>query len=217
MLPLPIGGPAPDERSPRARAAIERVRELLSGRREQLVHDLWTVRAVFASPGHLRRAGFHPSVLARALAAELQRVGTQHEDPLDEAFWLLTEQPERLNWRVVDARASAALWRARGRLLPSQQRACTRLFGLRSAVVGDRAQSPSTNALLLAILAGSLQAHAGSPRLRAVLDAYLPEGPQFHARDEVEQLLLPLEVKQRLDERADALDRPTTIAPAPAR
>lgn len=217
MLPLPLGGPAPDDRTPRARAAVARLGELLAGRREQLVHDLWNVRAIFSTPGHLRRAGFHPSVLARALAAELQRVGTQHEDPLDEAFWLLAEQPERLNWRVVDARAAAALWRAQRQLLPSQQRACTRLFGLRSAVVGDRAQSPATNALLLGILAGSLSAHAGSPRLRAVIEAYLPDGAPFHARDEVEELLLPLEVKQRLDERADALDRPTTIAPAPAR
>ncbi len=217
MFPLPNGGPAPDERSPRARAAVARVGELLAGRREQLVHDLWTVRSLFAMPGHLRRAGFHPSVLARALAAELQRVGAQHEDPLDEAFWLLAEQPERLNWRVVDARAAAALWCAQRRLLPSQQRACTRLFGLRSAVVGDRTQSPSTNALLLAILSGSLSAHAGSPRLRAVIEAYLPDGPTFQLRDEVLELLLPLEVKQRLDERADALDRPVTILPAPAR
>jgi len=208
MLSLPTGGPAPHDRSPRARAAVARLAELLAGRRDQLVHDLWTVRAIFSSPGHLRRAGFHPTVLARALAAELERVGTQHEDPLDEAFWLLAEQPERLNHRVVDARAATALWRAQRNLKPSQQRACTRLFGVRSAVVGDRAASPATNLLLLAILAGSLQAHAASPRVLAVIEAFLPEGLPYHPRDELLELLLAQETRLRLDERASALDQP---------
>lgn len=206
-LGLPRGGPSPADRSPIVRRAIGVLEELLAGRREQLLHDAWTLRAVFGSPhGPWRRAGFAPRVLLRAAGAEMDRLGSLHCDPLDEAFWLLAHQKPLLNHAVVDARVVGVLFRDRDRLRPSQQRAALRLLQARSANLAHPQGSPVSNLLLLAVLAGGMAAAEGSSALRTTVENRFPGGLPFVPRDEIQTLLLHLEARRRLDERALALD-----------
>ncbi|WP_373049555.1 hypothetical protein [Vulgatibacter sp.] len=212
MLPLeeyelPRGGPGPDDRSPAARQALQVLGELLADRRDQLVHDAWTLRSLFGSArGPWRRAGFATRVLVRAATAEMERMGTLHADPLDEAFWLLSEQQRYLNHDVVDERVVRTLWRERDRLRPSQQRAAVRLLQLRGHNLTHPRGSPASNLLLLAALAGGMSAAEGSESLRTAIAGRFPAGLPFVARDEADCLLLPQEARRRLDERALALD-----------
>lgn len=187
--------------------AIRVLEELLGDDREQLLHDAWTVRSLFCSPGGpWRRAGFATRVLVRALVAEIDRLGTLHVDPIDEAFWLLAEQHRYLNHDVVDERVVRVLFREHERLRPSQQRSVIRLLRARARSLGHPEGSPATNLLLLAVLAGSLAAGEASESLRNAIQARFPRGPSFAPRDEVEVLLLPHDIRRQLDERALALD-----------
>lgn len=204
---LPRGGPGPEDRSPAAKQALVVLGELLGDRREQLIHDAWTVRGVFGSAkGPWRRAGFTTRILVRAADAEMERVGALHADPLDEAFWLLCEQGRYLNHDVVEERAVRTLFRNMDQLRPSQQRAVHRLLQRRTANLAHTAGSPASNLLLLAILSGGMSAAEGSESLRTAIAARFPAGLPYVPRDEVDGLLLPQEARQRLDERALALD-----------
>jgi len=204
---LPRGGPGPDERSPAARQALLVLDELLAERREQLVHDAWTLRSLFCSSrGPWRRSGFATRVLVRAASAEMDRLGTLHGDPLDEAFWLLAEQQRYLNYDVVDDRVVRTLFRERDRLRPSQQRAAVRLLQQRSHNLLHEGGSPASNLLLIAALAGGMAAAEGSESLRCTVATRFPSGLPYVPTDEAGVLLLPLEARRRLDERALALD-----------
>lgn len=201
-------------RTEAAHRAVRVLGGILAGRREQLVHDCWTLRSLFASTtGSFRRAGFTAAVLVRAAAAEMDRVGTLHGDPLDEAFWLLSEQSHLLNWKTVDARATATLWGAPGMLRRSQRQAALRLVEARARCLAHPDGGPASNLLLLAVLAGGLHAVASARSYHSVADARFPDGLPFTLQDEVSELLLAQELRQRLDERALALDR---AAPASA-
>jgi len=181
--------------------------ELLADRREQLVHDAWTLRALFSTPGGpWRRAGFATRVLVRAASAEMDRLGTLHGDPLDEAFWLLAEQHLYLNHDVVDERVVRTLWRERDRLRPSQQRAAVRLLQIRGRNLAHPEGSPASNLLLIAALAGGMAAAEGSESLRSAIASRFPAGLPWVPRDEADCLLLRQEDRRRLDERALALD-----------
>ena len=204
---LPRGGPGPEARSPAARKALSVLDELLDGRREQLVHDAWTLRSLFCSSrGPWRRSGFATRVLVRAASAEMERMGTLHGDPLDEAFWLLAEQQRFLNHDVVDDRVVRTLFRERDRLRPSQQRAAVRLLQLRGHNLAHAGGSPASNLLLLAALAGGMAAAEGSESLRGAVATRFPSGLPFVPRDEATCLLLPQDARRKLDERALALD-----------
>src|SRR5690606_34776301 len=181
--------------------------ELLAGRREQLVHDAWVLRSLFCTQGGpWRRAGFATRVIVRAVSAEMDRLGTLHGDPLDEAFWILAEQRRLLNHEVVDTRVVRTLWRERDRLRPSQHRAALRLLHLRGRNLAHPQGSPASNLLLVAVLAGGIAAAEGSASLRAAIAGRFPAGLPYVPRDEAKSLLLPQEERRRLDERALALD-----------
>ena len=204
---LPRGGPGPEDRSAGASQALRVLDELLADRREQLVHDAWTLRALFSTQGGpWRRAGFATRVLVRAASAEMERMGTLHGDPLDEAFWLLAEQHRYLNHDVVDERVVRTLWKERDRLRPSQQRAAVRLLQVRGNNLAHPQGSPASNLLLLAALAGGMAAAEGSESLRSAIAGRFPAGLPWLPRDEADCLLLPQDERRRLDERALALD-----------
>ena len=204
---IEIGGPAAGQRSETAARAVRVLAAVMEGRREQLVHDAWTLRSLFSGTvGPFRRAGFAPQVAVRALAAEMDRLGSLHGDPIDEAFWLLAEQGARLNASVVDARAVSSLFSARGVLRPSQRQAALRLLEARTRCLAHPEGSHASNLLLVAVLAGGVAAAASGEALRRAADARFPGGLPFHPADEVSELLLAPEVRQRLDERALRLD-----------
>jgi hypothetical protein len=207
MKTTPTGGPGPERRSPETSRAIAVLEGILRGRREQLLHDAWTVRSLFASTrGPFRRAGYAARVVVPAATAEMDRLGSLHVDPIDEAFWLLAEQGRMLNSAAVDARAVRALCRNLAALRPSQRRAATRLLAARSAGLARPDGSPAANLLLVAVLAGSMVVAESTPSLIAATAARFPNGPPFLPRDVVGALLLPVETRERLDERALALD-----------
>lgn len=204
---LPRGGPGPADRSLAARQALRVLDELIADRQAQLLHDAWTLRALFASSeGPWRRAGFAPRVLVRAASAEMDRLGTLHGDPLDEAFWLLADQRRLLNHAVVDERVVRTLWKERLRLRPSQQRAALRLLDLRTRNLAHPQGSPASNLLLLSALAGGMAAAEGTASMRKAIADRFPDGLPYVPRDEVESLLLPQKERQKLDERAQRLD-----------
>lgn len=207
MREPPKGGPGPERRSPETSRALGVVEGILRGRREQLLHDVWTIRALFASAqGPFRRAGFAGRVVVAAAVAEMDRLGSLHVDPLDEAFWILAEQRRMLNAAAVDARATHALYRNLAKLRPSQRRAAVRLLAARSAALAHPDGSAASNLLLVAALAGALLVAESTPSFQAATAARFPSGPPFLPRDVVTALLLPLEARERLDERALALD-----------
>lgn len=207
MRNTPRGGPGPECRSPETKRAVGVLEGILARHREQLLHDAWTIRALFASTkAPFRRAGFATRVLVPAAVAEMERLGSLHVDPVEEAFWILAEQRRMLNTAAVDARATAALYRHLGRLRPSQRRAAVRLLAARSAALAHPQGSTASNLLLVAVLAGSMVAAENTPSFSTALTLRFPDGPPFLPRDEVGLLVLPVEARERLDERALAMD-----------
>lgn len=188
-------------------APLRVLADLLEGRREQLLHDAWTLRAVFGSAsGPWRRAGFATRVLARAAGAEFARLPVVRVDPLDEAFWLLTEQATLLNHGLVEERSVRALFAELGQLRPSQQAAARRLLRLRGEHRLHPAARPGSSLLLIAILAGGLAVARETESMRAV-HARLPSNTREPLPSETAGLLvLDTGIRERLDERALALD-----------
>lgn len=181
--------------------------ELLDGRRDQLLHDAWTIRAIFGSTsGPWRRAGFATRVLARASGAELARLPAIRPDPLDEAHWLLAEQAKLLNHVVVEERSVRALFGELGQLRPSQQAAVRRLLRLRGAHRLHPFCSPASNLLLIAIVAGGLAVARETESMRAVLARLPADVQEAPPSERASILILDAGVRDRLDERALALD-----------
>lgn len=193
----PSGPPAP----------LRVLADLLEGRREQLLHDAWTLRAIFGSTsGPWRRAGFATRVLARAAGAEFARVAVLRTDPLDEAFRLLAEQHKLLNHVLVEERSVRALFAELVQLRPSQQAAARRLLRLRGEHRLHPAGGPASNLLLIAIVAGGLAAARETESMRAV-QARLPEDAREALPEEEAALLVLADgARERLDERALAMD-----------
>ncbi len=207
MRNAPRAGPGPEFRSPEARKAIGVLEGILRGRREQLLHDVWTIRSLFASAqAPFRRAGFATRVVVPAALAEMERLGSLHVDPIDEAFWILAEQRRLLNDAAVDARATAALYKHLRKLRPSQRRAAIRILAARSAALAHPDGGAASNLLLVAALAGAMVPAEATPSYTAGASIRFPDGPPFLPRDELALLVLPVETRERLDERALALD-----------
>lgn len=196
--------------------AIALLVELLGTRREELLHDAWTLRSLFSSKsGPFRRAGFAASVVVRACAQEMDRIGTLHTDPLNEAFFLICEAAERktmLNHEVVDTRCVRVLCANLDELKASQRRAVVRLLALRTRNFLSERGGPATNLFLLGVLAGGIAACGAGRALDAHMQARFPQGLPFLIEDEVRELLLPKESRDRLDERALALDVPLPMS-----
>ncbi len=180
----------------------------LAGRRERILHDVWTLRAVFGSrEGPWRRAGFANRVLVRAASAELDRAGFLPDDPLHEAFCLLLEQRKVLNHCVVDERAVRVLFAALGTLRPSQQSAARRLLQVRAENQAHPDGGPATNLLLLGVTAGGLDLARGTESMRSALQVRFPEGaPEGRSAGCASSLVLDSDDRGRLDEHAQALD-----------
>jgi len=190
-----------------ARRSLGVLRELLAGRREQLVHDAWTLHLVFASPeGPWRRAGFASRVLVRAAIAEMDRVGGLHADPLEAAFWVLNAQRILLNHDVVDERITRAVFHSCHLLRPSQQRAARRLLQARADNLGHPRGSPGSNLLLLAATAGGLSWIQELDSFQTALALRFEGRPPMLANPELALLRLDPEERLRLDEHALALD-----------
>ncbi|HEY0839461.1 MAG TPA: hypothetical protein VGD74_04695 [Vulgatibacter sp.] len=206
LQPAP-GWPQAIASSARQPAPLLVLADLLEGRREQLLHDAWTLRAIFGSTsGPWRRAGFATRVLARAAGAELARLPVVRTDPLDEAFWLLAEQHDLLNHGLVEERSVRALFGELGQLRPSQQAAARRLLRLRGELRLHPAGGPASNLVLISIVAGGLAAARETESMRAV-HARLPADARDAApAEEAGLLVLENGVRERLDERALALD-----------
>ncbi|HWV39205.1 MAG TPA: hypothetical protein VN033_12115 [Vulgatibacter sp.] len=181
--------------------------ELLDGQRDQLLHDAWSVRAIFGSTsGPWRRAGFATRVLARAAGAELARLPAIRSDPLDEAHWILAEQSRLLNHVAVEERSVRALFGELGQLRPSQQAAVRRLLRFRSAHRLHPQGGPASNLLLIAILAAGLAAARDTESMRAVFARLPADVREVLPSERASILILDAEVRERLDERSLALD-----------
>lgn len=181
--------------------------QLLEGRRDQLLHDAWTVRAIFGSAsGPWRRAGFATRVLARAAGAELARLPAIRSDPLDEAYWIVLEQRALLNHVAVEERSVRALFAELGQLRPSQQAAARRLLRLRGDHRIHPFGGPASNLLLLAIVAGGLAVARDTESMRAVHAGLPPDVREALPSERAGVLILEPGARERLDERALALD-----------
>lgn len=196
---LPTGCMSPLD-PPRSEAALQlgALEVLLRGRRERLLHDAWTVRAIFASPeGPWRRAGFAKRVLNRALALPSERSA----DPLVDAFRLLEDHHRLLNHARVDERSVRLLFAEHWQLSPSQQRAVGRLLRARSEAHGLAAGKPSSNLLLLAITAAGLELPQETVALPTA------RGEPGGKRELWRLLHLPDEARERLDRLAISIDQ----------
>lgn len=192
---------------PEARQSLDVLEALLAGRREQLLHDVWTLHFVFASPeGPWRRAGFASRVLVRAATAEMDRVGGIFADPLEAAFWVLTAQRRLLNHDVVDERTARALFAASSLLRPSQQRAARSLLRLRTESLAHPRGTPGSNLLLLAVTAGGLSWIQELDSFRTALRVRFEDEPPLRRSEALGLLRLEAEERLRLDERALAFD-----------
>lgn len=190
-----------------AARSLDVLGQLLSGRREQLVHDAWTLHLVFASPeGPWRRAGFASRVLVRAAIAEMDRVAGLYSDPLEAAFWVLNAQRILLNHDVVDERITRTLFRSSHLLRPSQQRAARRLLQARADNLGHPRGSPGSNLLLLAATAGGLSWIQELDSFQTALALRFEGRPPYLATEKLALLRLDPEERLRLDEHALALD-----------
>lgn len=212
MLPLddcelPRGGPGPEDRSPAVKQSLQVLEELVGEQRLQLLHDVWTVRGLF-EPGHgpWRRAGFTTRVLARAVGAEMDRIGSRHQDPVAEAFWLLAEQRRYLNFDVVEERVVRLLFREVHELRPSQQRATHRLLRQRTHNLAHPNGGPASNLLLVATVAGGLLAAADSESMGSLVASRFPNGLPMVPNDELELLTLPMDARRHMNEKALAID-----------
>jgi len=204
----PAEGPAWAGSLPRGLRTPQGVlEELLDGRQDQLLHDAWTIRAIFGSTsGPWRRAGFATRVLARACGAELSRLPAIRSDPLDEAHWILAEQAKLLNHVAVEERSVRALFGELGQLRPSQQAAVRRLLRLRGTHRLHPHGSPASNLLLIAIVAGGLAVARETESMRAVLARLPADVREAQPSERASVLILDAGVRDRLDERALALD-----------
>jgi hypothetical protein len=190
-----------------AERSLAVLESLLSGRREQLVHDVWTLHFVFASSeGPWRRAGFASRVLVRAAVAEMDRLGGLCADPLEAAFWVLNAQRRLLNHDVVDERVTRAVFSSLHYLRPSQQRAARRLLRARTENLAHPEGSAGSNLLLLAAAAGGLSWIQELDSFRTALELRFEGDPPLRAIDRLQILRLEPEERLRLDERALAFD-----------
>ena len=190
-----------------ARKSLEVLGSLLAGRREQLLHDVWTLHFVFASAdGPWRRAGFASRVLVRAAIAEMDRVGGIHADPIEAAFWVLNAQRRLLNHDVVDERTTRTLFAASDLLRPSQQRAARRLLLCRTENRQHPEGSAGSNLLLLSVVAGGLAWVQELNSFQTALALRFDGEPELREADGLDLLRLKAEDRLRLDERALAFD-----------
>lgn len=197
-------GTGPGQEASRLLGVLE---QLFGGRREQLLHDVWTLRSVFSSPqGPWRRAGFASRVLVRAATAEMKRFGALCSDPLEAAFWILTEQRLLLNHDVVDERMTRALFACSEQLRPSQHRAARRILRSRSENLQHDDGGPGSNLLLLACTAGGLSWIQDLDSYCAAIDVHFHGDPPLRTSGLAGALLLEAEDRTRLDERALAID-----------
>lgn len=198
----PTGDPAVE-----AQKSLDVLEAQLAGRREQLLHDVWTLHFVFASSdGPWRRAGFASRVLVRAAIAEMDRVEALAADPLEAAFWVLNAQRRLLNHDVVDERTARALFAHTELLRPSQQRAARSLLRCRTENRLHPQGTAGSNLLLLSVVAGGLAWIQELDSFHTALELRFEGEPELHAVEGLELLRLEPEERLRLDERALAFD-----------
>jgi hypothetical protein len=187
--------------------ALEVIAELLQDRREQLLHDVWNLRSLFASSdGPWRRAGFASRTLVRAAVAEMDRREGVGADPVEAAFWILSAQRLLLNHDVVDERLTRTLFDAAEQLRPSQRQAAFRVLAARSANLQHPRGGPASNLLLITAVAGGLEWVSELTSYQAAAQLRFPgEAPQRRSA-EAGVLLLDTERRHLLDERAHAID-----------
>lgn len=190
-----------------ARKSLDVLESIFGGRREQILHDAWTLHFVFASPeGPWRRAGFASRVLVRAAVAEMERIGGLFADPLEAAFWVLNAQRRLLNHDVVDERSARTLFAYTELLRPSQQRAARSLLRCRTLNRLHPKGSAGSNLLLLSAVAGGLAWIRDLDSYQSALELRFEGEPELRASEEAGLLRLEADARLRLDERALAFD-----------